>query len=186
MPSIETDADQTSSPNESASELDRRTHRESPIAVVDNSDGDLMSETAVQFNLSEKAVWELREFWEERGLIKKKNPFQIPGEVPDWMTKFIKMLDWIWRHPYLAGIFVILYIWGVPELDDIIDNQTPAEFAKKYLKGEKPKEALNKMISEAQEKFGTKPRNGQRSEESKNLMREKRIEYIQTKQQARA
>ncbi len=89
--------------------------------------------------------------------------------------RFIKTLDFIHSHPTQAGIFAAIYALNDRDLDDIVQHQIPADYAK-FLNVSR--QMVNQLVLDAQEKIEMLPRSVQRTDEARQKMSSARIRQL--------
>jgi hypothetical protein len=115
---------------------------------------------------------EIFDFFQDQGWLAGSRP-AFGNNLPAWMAKFVKILEYLRDHPTLTALFAVTRIWDDPVLDDIFQHMTQSEFAKtitvKKIGSAEialTKAAVNNAVMDAAKYFKTAPRRDQRTGES--------------------
>jgi hypothetical protein len=115
---------------------------------------------------------EILDFEKDKGWLAGSRP-AFGENLPLWMAKFVKILEYLRDHPTLTALYAVTRIWDDPVLDDIFQHKTQSEFARTIAVkkiGDKEialtKAAVNNAQMDAAKYFKIRPRRDQRPEES--------------------
>lgn len=154
---------------------------EATVFAVEGAFAQLEKVLALRHDLAPETVKAIRELLFGGGAQRRQN---ANGGSPShftpaqWQSSFTKILRYIRKHPSTPDIYAALHVWDNPALDDVNCHMDQVSFAASI---GVTRARVSDAVVLAREHFGLPPRKGERSEDARANMAEKRRSQLKKK-----